>query len=255
MRNKKILFIVIISISILSGNRFEYLAEVTPDIIKSTKRFENLNDNIANVDRFIHLSKKFETIDEKILNSITQYKGDEYLTKNEYKKVATNVLNARKNMKENLVSNYILYLTSESVPDRAYANVLHSVGILQENGYKIKSKQYLYGIPEDFKSFMFNKKDYFNSLPEKERGYILPNFGLKLDPRIFDTFKVTHVPAIIFATCSGNKPSPQTCIYKHIIRGDVSLITFFDKIKEKDSRYENYHNALLHNKINGDKNE
>jgi hypothetical protein len=169
--------------------------------------------------------------------------------------LANEVLEARKRIKENLASDYILYLTSESVPNYAYMNILHSVGILQENGIHIRTKQYLVGPPKDFEKYMMDKKEYMDKMTDKEKEKVVENFQLKLDPRMFDLFDIKKVPALVLAYCTAKNPTEKTCKFKYLIRGDGSLTNFFDKIKENDIRYKKHYEVLLANKLIHNQNE
>jgi len=222
------------------------------DMIKIKNKYSELNKNIADVSKFESLldkSAELKDIDKRLIESLKTYRGNSYMTKKEYAGLVNKVLEARKIVKREMVSEYIIYLTSESVPDSAHIDILHSVGILQANGVRIKTKQYLIGIPKDFKKFMFDKRDYLMTLTDKEKRYVGDNFAVKIDPRMFENFKVTKVPAIIYGVCKGLNPVKEHCHFKYMIRGDASLATFFEKISDEDPRYKRYFEYLRSNKL------
>ena len=264
---KKILLIIFMTLNISAEvsseiSRFQKIGTINENTIKNMERFQYMGlqkikgFEIGKYDNLINnIKKDVNNIDMDLINSIKRYSGDEYMTKDEYKQVVKKVISARKNIQENEISEYIIYLTSESVPNAAYVDILHSVGILQENGVKIKTKQYLVGPPDKFEEFMIEKKDYINGLTEKERGYILHNFTLKLDPRLFELFKAKKVPVIIYGVCKGKNPVKEKCLFKYLIRGDGSLTYFFDKIAEIEPKYKKYYEYLIGNKIINNQNE
>ena len=128
-------------------------------------------------------------------------------------------------------------------------NNIFSVGLLQSNGIKIETKQYFVGIPDDFESFLRKTRKTIDEKTNLEKSYIEKNFKLKLDPRFFDFFGLKEVPVLALANCNALIPSIEKCEFKYVIRGDVSLLTFFDKIIEEDKSYQKYHDVLIANKI------
>lgn len=243
------------------SNEYKKLTEISPEISNKVEtRINNLKDLYKNtlteeeLNKYKDLEKNtlnsdLLDIDTQLINSLDLYQGDEYMTKEEYKTISNKVLEARKTIKENLVSEFILFLTSETVPHQTHMNILQEVGILQENGVKIQTKQYLIGAPDDFQKYMFDKKDYMENLTPKEKKYILKNFVIKLDPRLFKEFDIKKAPAIVYGICSGKNPVKENCNFKYLIRGDTSLTNFFDKISEIEPKYKKYHEYLIGNKI------
>jgi len=260
---KKTSLYIILTTTLLFSQQLEDYAKfnkITPKIKQEMKRFDHMKrmqykNKAFNKEKFSHMKKHTESdLDKDIKNSVMFYTGDDYMTKDEYKYITKKVLKARKDLKTNLASEYILYLTSETVPNNALFNILHSVGILQENGVHIRSKQYLIGPPKDFENYMLDKKSFIDAKTEKEQLKIYDNFHLKIDPRMFDMFKIKKVPAIVLAYCTAKNPTKKTCKFKYLIRGDGSLTNFFDKISEKDPKYKKYYEYLIANKLIHDQN-
>lgn len=263
---KKISLLILSTIFLYSNQNLEVYKDmgvITPEIKATIKKFKKINkkeNKYFKINDYKHLEKPKSDLDRDIELSKILYKGDDFMTKEEYITLADKVLEARKFLKNNLASEYILYLTSESVPNYAYMNILHSVGILQENGIHIRTKQYLVGPPKDFKKYMMDKKEYMDKMTNKEMEKVVDNFQLKLDPRMFDMFDIKEVPALVLAYCTAKNPTKKTCKFKYLIRGDGSLTNFFDKISEKDIKYKKYYeillaNKIIHNQTNEDNNE
>lgn len=147
---------------------------------------------------------------------------------------------------------FIIYMFSASVPRDVVTNIVASVSILQENGVKILSKQYLIGAPENFQQYMVDWNNYLKTLPIKYQPYVVGNFKLKLDPRFFQAYKVNKVPAIAYAHCATAIPRVNECQVEYLIRGDVSLRTFFDEISKMpnaDKKFKEYVKMLDANQI------
>jgi len=233
--------------------RFGKFAQESDNFQKSIQRFEKLGRNINTetvFTRFSELSSGHRNPENQITRAKKMFKGNDFFSNTEFNRVSLRLKKSMDIIREYNSSDYILYLTSSDVPSEAMVNILLEVGILQKNGVRIKTKQYLRGIPEDFRGYVMEKKEFINALPRKARKLVLPNFKLKLDPRFFDKFKLESAPAMLFAKCSGRNPSLENCDIKYLIRGDASLTNFFDKIKDKNNKYNNYYKVLLGNQIN-----
>lgn len=176
------------------------------------------------------------------------YKGNDYLSKEEAV-VLLKSLKAAEQVVGNNNQEFILYFFSDSVPKNTTSNVLLDVGILQENGINIKTKQYLRGPSETFKDFVMGWKEFVDNYEPSHRNYIKNNFFLKLDPRFFKIYDIKKVPVIALATCNSLVPDTKSCKINYLIRGDTSLEVFFDKISKKDEKYKDYVRYLQSNKI------
>jgi len=239
------------------------------EVFKSTKTKADYEKNVEKFKKFnkrgtykvdekiINNFKKFqkednENYEKKLKDAVKKYPENQKIpmTKKQFSILSNRVIKERKNIEQNMVGDYILYLTSESVPNKSYQNLLLSVGILQENGVNIRTKQYLRGVPKNVKTYLITKMNEIKELPMKELMYIKPNIGLKFDPRLFDYFKLEKVPVIIYATCNGI-PSPERCKFKYMSKGDIPLSEFFEKIADKtnDKKFKKYHQYLIGNKI------
>lgn len=176
---------------------------------------------------------------------------NDYITKEEFSTLEKNIHNIKKEIGTGPYS-FLLYFTSSSVPPKTMFNVLHSISILQDNGYKIHSKQYIMGPPADFQGYMMGMYNSINDMDIKVQSKIKRNFGLKIDPRYFDYFKLKKAPAMAIATCPSLVPDIKNCKFHYIIKGDVSLVTFFDKISETNKEYDKLNKILIANKIAGE---
>ena len=261
--NKIKLIALILGVTFLFGadvKNFENLSYVNQKQIDNVEKFSDLSrikkeDNVKNLESFQALNKHAKEtydIDKQLKSSQQMYNGTDksFLNKKEYKKLVSQMGHVRKQLKKELNSEYILYLFSKSVPDAAYFNVLHSVGILQENGVRIKTNQYLIGKPDEFKKMMEDKREYLKqNITEKEGKYIFPNVQLKIDPRLFKEFKAKNVPVMVYARCKGKIPKKSNCSFDYMVRGSVSLAEFFYMMSDKDPRFKKYYQYLIGNKI------
>lgn len=240
---KKTIFSLFLLNSLLFSNDFSYLDIKEQPINESLQKLDKNTD----VSKYNYLNQKPDMVKQMNLMK-NAYQGDDFLTTEEFNKVADAITNIKK-IHNNGKREFILYFTSTSVPDETLFNVLFSVGILQDNGINIDAKHYYTGFPEEFKDYMFSMKDKLENKPIQEKSKITQNFHLKIDPRMFYHFKLEKVPAIALAECTTENPEVDKCEFKYLIRGDVSLINFFDKISADDSKYQKYYDVLKANKI------
>jgi len=61
----------------------------------------------------------------------------------------------------------------------------------------------------------------------------------------FNKFKLEAVPAYALSICNNEQFRFADCKHKYLIKGDISLASFFEKIKEYGKEYEEYYYALL----------
>ena len=102
--------------------------------------------------------------------------------------------------------------------------------------------------PEDWKK-------YIDEYPAQLKTYIVDNFHLKLDPRFFKTYDIKKAPAMALAICDSGVPDIKSCKIRYLIRGNVSLEVFFDKISKYEKKYKDYVRYLQANKIVKNKKE
>lgn len=192
----------------------------------------------------------FKTIEGKMEMAKQMLPENDYITKEEFEILEKTIKNVNKELGTGPYS-FLLYFTSSSVPTNTLFNVLHSVSILQDNGYKIYTKQYLMGPPENFQEYMFKMNDdlnvKFKTLAVQEK--VKRNYGLKIDPRFFEMFNLKRAPAMALATCPALTPDIEKCKFHYLMKGDVSLLTFLDKISETDKAYEKLTKVLISNQF------
>lgn len=178
------------------------------------------------------------------------YQGNDYLTKDEFSQVKKTIQETDALLNSG-PHDFLLYFTSTSVPTKTMLNVLHQVGILQDNGIMLNSKQYFIGFPDDLETYMktmdskIDKHIKIAAVKEK----IDRNFHLKIDPRYFYHFGLKKVPAMALAKCPNLVPRIEKCTFNYFIQGDVSLTKFFDEISRKNKKFEKYVKILQGNKI------
>lgn len=195
------------------------------------------NSNKIDLSRQLDLSKSlFNGNDFKFLN------------KNEFNQLDNEIVDSVNNLKG--PHEFILYFYSESVPKSTIANIIDDIYLLQKNGKKILTKQYMFGLPKDPQKYFMEWKDYSESLSSSKKIGLGDNFAFKTDSRFFKMYEIKQVPAVALATCSTVNPDPMSCEIKYLIHGDAPLITFFDKISKIDNSYKEYYNILNMNGLN-----
>lgn len=204
--------------------------------------------NLLFAEDYNYLTKGYD-INNQINIAESMYKGDSFVSKKDFATLRKEIKETNDLYKGPF--DFILYFTSESVPVDTMLNVLHSLSILQDNNIYMYSKQYLIGFPDGLDIYL-NKiqettENKYKNIQTQEK--VKRNFGLKVDPRFFEELNIKEAPAMAFATCPSIIPDVTKCKIKYLIRGDVSLYTFFDKISEIDPKYEILKKILIANKI------
>lgn len=176
------------------------------------------------------------------------YTGNDFISKKDFTNIKEEIKTLSKENKGPY--SFLLYFTSTSVPKETMLNVLFSLSILQENGIKMYSKQYLIGFPEDLQGYVKEVDTLITeNYKNKRENMIRENFGLKIDPRYFETFSLKKAPAMALFTCPSIIPDIENCKVHYLMKGDISLYTFFDTIAKEDKRYEKLTKILIANKI------
>jgi len=251
----KSLIVTMISSSVLLG-----MSDLEKEYVKQynfdKSKYEHLDKDIKPKKEYIEMEKEFINkqkefdVFEQMNLAKNMLPENDYITKEEYDILKDKVTEIKNQVATGPFS-FLLYFTSSSVPTNTLFNVLYSLSILQDNNINIYSKQYLIGAPEDFKEYMYKMNDDLN---EKYKSFstqekIKRNYGLKIDPRYFEYFKIKEAPAMALATCPSLTPDIEKCKFHYFMRGDVGLLKFFDKIAQEDERYEKITKILIANKI------
>ena len=175
-------------------------------------------------------------------NLAKMYTSTDYLSKSAFLEKVKEIDNIKKISATK--SDYILLLTSFSVPNNHFKNILNQVGILKENNIDIAIREYFVGIDGSFKEDIFKLKGEVSEMKDRRKDRIISNTKIKLDPRLFKEFNITRVPAIILASCSGNTPSIDTCTFKAKSLGDFSLTRFFKLYSNENKKYKRHFEVL-----------
>lgn len=211
-------------------------------------KFQHLNKipSTFNYQKYVKLqdNKSNTFINNYIKHS---FKGNGFLTKKEFNRLNSILSKYKQSSKKSKL--VLMYFLSKTVPNRTLYNILYQVGILQSNHIRISSKQYLIGFAPDLQDYLMNIQKELKELPLQEKKFIVKNAGIKVDPRFFKYFKLKKVPAIALARCVGNKPDFNNCHFLYLLKGDTSLLSFFDKIRNKDKSYDKFYKILLANKF------
>ena len=239
---KKIILAGLVSASLFASESFDYSK------LKPVGLSEKKGDIVGNFD--INKIKQKASPEAQMEFASLMYQDDDYLTKKEFNQVK-NTIKQHSKLNEDGPYDFLLYFTSASVPQKTVFNVMHGVGILQDNNVRIDSKVYLVGPPDNFKEFMFKTEDDLNSLlPDmRVQEKVRRNFNLKIDPRYFEFFGLKKAPAMALAKCPTPVPDIKTCNFSYFIKGDVSLTTFMREISKENKNFEKYVKVLQANKI------
>lgn len=201
----------------------------------NTQEFMDLNKP-ADVSEFKYLQptnkdkKATQDLLSDMINSAGN--GDKFLNKGEIQNLKKEV----EDLSQIAIApkDFLIMFISASVPKNYIANVIRDVTILQENGVPLLTKQYVMGPPANFKQYMMDWEKFLKGQHGRLSNYVIPNFGLKIDPKLFHAYYITKVPALAYAKCAGDLPDVATCQISHVIHGDVSLTTFFEHIVRED---------------------
>jgi len=221
-------------------------SHIGKDNIEKTKantiaEFGSLKNNVNQdfADEFIKKYKAgFSGMDYKEAKGYleTFYRPNNFLTKEEAD-ILIDFVYSSKQASQKYGQLYLLYFFSEAVPRSSVANVLLSVSLLQEEGFKIKTKQYLTGPSDNIQKYLFGWRKFIDTYPLQYQSNVAENFKLKFDPRFFKVYEVEKAPAMALAICQSDFPEPKTCKVEFLIRGDVSLLDFLDKASQIDKKY------------------
>lgn len=176
------------------------------------------------------------------------YQDTIYLTKKELLFLVDDVVK-RIEVLESHPHRFLLVFTTEGISKKYISDLLLGISIIQDNGYNFETKQYHIGIPKDMRSYLNGWKSFIETYPFKYQSNIARNFKMKFDPAFFKMYNVDKAPAMAVAVCATATPTVENCRIQYLIRGEVDLITFFDKISKKNTAYLKYKKLLEANKI------
>lgn len=243
---KIILFTLTLSVALFASSNYKTLTRNRATVTKNVSKYAKLLNNEANMSKFYKL--KYKQNNDFIRDmTIKSYKGTKFLTKAEFRNTMYKVNKIKRYL--NRKREVLLYFISESMPKVILYRILFQVGILQENGFNIETRQYFNGFGPNFKNYLMTMRQEINEKPGFERVKILRNAQIKVDPRFFTYFKLKKVPAMVLAQCTAPEPGFNTCKFQFLLRGDISLSAFFDKISKIDKKYRKYYNVLIANKF------
>jgi len=259
---KKYFFLMLFSVVLFADNNYQYLTKnLSQNIINARNRFSYLKPKINEIFKvqkhFSPLEEKaqryfFNNLEEKISN--LKYVQGKFLNKKEFKimkKRALSQLNLIKKLSNRGIT-FLFFLTSSSVPNTVISNWLLETAILEKANVPIYPIIYIRGFGKNFREYFFNlaytlKKN----IPEEYVPYIKEYFRFKLGPQFFSYFHLKRVPAVVLAVCNDIDPMPKDCDIKYLMRGDMHLEYFFDKISQinKNPIYKKYYRILIANRI------
>jgi len=254
---KKILLITISTISLFAFNpdKYSYMINDHIDSNGTAKNIESLNKQFKKINNNVNydFAKDFKQKYTNKFKGLTYeqakiyinefYRENDFLTKEESMLLLDYVFKVR-NYTSKYANNFILYFFTETVPKSSISNILLSVSALQDEGINLNIKEYLTGPADNLQNYLFGWNDFIEKYPLKYQKNITDNFHLKFDPRFFKVYEIKKAPAMAFAHCQSLLPTPKTCKIDFLIRGDTSLLTFFDKISQIDKKYLPYKKIL-----------
>lgn len=127
------------------------------------------------------------------------------------------------------------YFYSESIPIKAADNFLVYFNQIKEKYPEIKGYVVINGFPP------YNIYEFMQKFNRDKFGKGI----LKIHPILYENFGVERVPAFGLAKClDDDKFNSKECDYKYVLKGDVNLAYFLDKITEEDKQYQKYRAVL-----------
>ncbi|PAF53842.1 hypothetical protein BKH42_03680 [Helicobacter sp. 13S00482-2] len=154
------------------------------------------------------------------------------LPKNQLK-LYENKLNLIQQSKEKKLT--IFYLTSAPLA-KGSKNFNKLIEKINKNGKEVIGLIILRGFPKKEKIMDFLMNTY-------EKGV---GGTIKIHPLIFNTFKVTKVPAFALSYCPTNENFAfRDCENKFLAIGDITLTDFFKMVSDYDKNYESYYFTLI----------
>ncbi len=133
-------------------------------------------------------------------------------------------------------------LVSNSIPQQILLHYILNGSILN----------YYFGTKVIFVTQGFWKKAYikkFIALRQSINQYqfkkvFAKNMENMIDPYIFTKLKIKQVPVLFFGTYTHDDYYPSDAQLKYMAKGAISIVKFFKLIKNKDSKYDKYYQAL-----------
>jgi len=254
-------FLLFLYVNAYAYNYGSLTKDLKQNINNIQARFSYLKPKIDNITKvqnnFQHLENKnqkvfFSKLEKEIENA--KYVKGVFFNKEEFEKekeFALKQMNIIKSIKTKGI-NFLFFLTSSSVPNDVIANWMLETAILQKAGVQILPIVYTRGFGKNFKKYFFNLANTMKKeIPKEYVPYVKKSFRFKLGPQFFKYFHLKRVPAIVLANCNNLSPMVQDCKIKYIMRGDMHLDYFFDKISQisPDPVYKKYYQILIANKI------
>lgn len=241
----------------VSVEEFRSLDKRDPSTVEQFKSLDRKDEDVSKFKHLDQLSPTTEIIKMKKLTENrkstydflqdTTYTDGYYLTKEEFESVKKKVSEASREIAK--TTEFLIVFTSASVPTNTMLNNMHSISILQDNKIDIESVQFFYGFPNNLEDYLKKTRALIDTKSTNVQKRLEKNLRIKINPALFDFLKIKKAPALALARCTSLNPSVDSCEFKYLIRGDVSLLTFFDKIIEEDKSYQKYYDALIANKI------
>lgn len=134
----------------------------------------------------------------------------------------------------------IFYFVDSSVTNVMLKNFSNYISKLKKHNPKIMGKVMLRGLINDDFKFSAN---FFDSITRKENITNLEYYPIHFNS--FKYFKLERVPAYALSNCSSENFSFNECEHEYLIRGDISLLSFFEILSQENNKFnKNYHQLL-----------
>lgn len=151
-----------------------------------------------------------------------------------------NEINKKDYKKDNLngfKSFTVFYFISENTSKKLLKNFTHDMKKLQELDPTIDFLVLTRGLIGGTFDTM---ADYVKSL--KDEG--IEKIELGFNPWAFEHFDLKQVPAYALSYCE-KEYKFKTCEHKYLVRGEMSLVTFFEMVSDKEEMYKKHYFKLI----------
>lgn len=134
----------------------------------------------------------------------------------------------------------IFYFVDSSVTNVMLKTFSNYINKLKKHNPNIMGKVMMRGlINDDFKY----TSNFFDSITRNENILNLEYYPIHFNS--FKYFKLEKVPAYALSNCSKENFSFRECEHEYLIRGDLSLLGFFEILSKENKKFnENYYQIL-----------
>ena len=219
---------------------FSLYAEInTTMILENMKNNTKITLESEEKKRYVQHLKNKNTTFMRIDLLLKQFPEYEHTIKSRFPKLLEDYKEVTKGESEVKV---LFHFISTSVPPVSVSNVLVETTLLQQK-FPIEIRHIVLGLDSSIKEYLpklFSLTESYQTLTDRLRENLIIN----IDSKAFRFLNLKKVPALAWATCKESSIYPSDCKIEYLIRGDVGLLTFFDKLSIQEESFIPYYNLL-----------